>query len=224
VLLSRTGSDVAGLEIAIHSRPARQISGDLYDFEPNDNNTVIAFGDVSGKGAAAALFGALISGLLRTLAPRRRSPIQLMKSMNEALLERKVDAQYATLLLISWNPPAKTFKIANAGSLPPLLCRNGEVTQCLVEGVPIGLLEDQEYDEMELEVQSDDLLVLYSDGVEDQLSGDEDYGRDRLVRLLSLMYREPPEKIVAAIFDDIDVFRGANALTDDQTVIVLKIQ
>ena len=56
-------------------RPAREISGDIYDiFEHNDGQTVIAFGDVSGKGAAAALYGGLMSGLLRTLAPRRRRP------------------------------------------------------------------------------------------------------------------------------------------------------
>ena len=92
VLLPRE-ADIRGLEIAIRSRPARDISGDVYDFfEHGDDYAVIAFGDVSGKGAAAALYGALVSGLLRILAPRRRSPAMLIQSLNEALLERRVDA------------------------------------------------------------------------------------------------------------------------------------
>ena len=63
------------MEVGIRSRPAREISGDVYDFfEQGEDYTLIAFGDVSGKGAAAALYGALVSGLLRILAPRRRSP------------------------------------------------------------------------------------------------------------------------------------------------------
>ena len=77
----------------------------MYDFfEQGDDHTLIAFGDVSGKGAAAALYGALIAGLLRILAPRRRSPAELIKSLNESLLERKVEAQYATLLVAQWEP------------------------------------------------------------------------------------------------------------------------
>ena len=105
VLLPRQAPDIRGLEIAIRWRAAREISGDVYDFfEHGDDYAVIAFGDVSGKGAAAALYGALVSGLLRILAPRRRGPAALLKSLNEALLERKVDAQYATLMVLLWEP------------------------------------------------------------------------------------------------------------------------
>src|SRR5208283_5907960 len=106
VLSPRTAPDIIGLDIGMKSRPAREISGDLFDFfEHSDEYALIAFGDVSGKGAAAALYGALVSGLLRTLAPRRRSPALLMQSLNEALLERRVDAQYATLTVLLWELP-----------------------------------------------------------------------------------------------------------------------
>ena len=150
VLLPRIAPEIRGLDIAIRSRPAREISGDVYDFfENGDEYAVIAFGDVSGKGAAAALYGALISGLLRILAPRRRSPAMLMQSLNETLLERKVDAQYATLMLALWEPRLRQFKICNAGAEPPLIYRNGEIIKPQTEGVPIGLLEDREYDEVD---------------------------------------------------------------------------
>jgi len=224
VLAPRTVSDVIGLQIGIKSRPAREISGDLYDFfEHTDEYTLIAFGDVSGKGAAAALYGALISGLLRTLAPARQSPSELMKVLNEALLERRVDAQYATLSLLSWDSRRLTFTIASAGTLPPLLCRDGQMVEVRSEGVPIGLLDDQQYEHVELVAKRDDLILLYSDGIEDQLSDEDEYGRERLEKLLAGCHQKSPQYVVNAIFEDIDQFRGATALTDDQTVIAMRV-
>ena len=225
VLLPRTVSDVVGLEVGLKRRPAREISGDLYDFfEHVDESTLIAFGDVSGKGAAAALFGALISGLLRTLVPAHRSPSQLMKSLNEALLERKVDAQYATLSLLLWHPHHRAFTVTSAGTLPPLLFHNGGIIEPRVEGVPIGLLEEQEYDQVQISAQKGDLLLLYSDGVEDQLrEGNGDYGHERLKTLLQSTGGQKPQKVVNAIFKDLDAFRGSTPLTDDQTVIALQV-
>jgi phosphoserine phosphatase RsbU/P len=225
VLLPRTVSDVVGLEVGLKRRPAREISGDLYDFfEHMDESTLIAFGDVSGKGAAAALFGALISGLLRTLGPRHRSPAQLMKWLNEALLERKVDAQYATLSLLLWHSKHRVFTVTSAGTLPPLLSHNGEIIEPRVEGVPIGLLEEQEYEQVQIAVQQGDLLLLYSDGVEDQLrEGNGDYGHERLKKFLRSNGNQEPQQVVNAIFKDLDAFRGPTPLTDDQTVIALKV-
>jgi sigma-B regulation protein RsbU (phosphoserine phosphatase) len=163
-----------------------------------------------------------------------------MKALNEALLERKVDAQYATLSLVLWNSRTLTFTVASAGTLPPLLARNGEIIERRVEGIPIGLLDGQEYDEIQIPAQPEDVLLLYSDGVEDQLrdvspvmgSADDlesyretqiDYGRDRLRALLKSASNLPPQQIVERIFEDIDQFRGAMPLTDDQTVIALRV-
>ena len=224
VLLPRTVSDVAGLQIAIRSRPAREISGDLYDFfEHAKEYTLIAFGDVSGKGAAAALYGALISGLLRILVPRRGTPSQLMQLLNEALLERKVDAQYATLSLLLWNADKRTFTLSAAGTLPPLILRGRELLDVQTTGVPIGLLDDQSYEEIEVAAQQGDLVVLYSDGVEDQLADEQDYGRERLEKVLVESAYEEPHDVVNAIFEDLDKFRGSTTLTDDQSVIAMRV-
>src|SRR6266850_4597575 len=90
LLLPNQALEIKGLEIGLGLRPAREISGDTYDFfEHSEDHAVIAFGDVSGKGVAAALFGALLSGLLRSLAPGRRRPAELLKALNDKLIERK---------------------------------------------------------------------------------------------------------------------------------------
>ena len=85
VLFPDASPEIQGLEAAVRLRPAREISGDIYDlFEHHDGQAVIAFGDVSGKGAAAALYGGLMSGLLRTLAPRRRRPAELLRALERS--------------------------------------------------------------------------------------------------------------------------------------------
>ncbi len=226
VLQPRVAPEIHGLEIAIRSRPAREISGDVYDFfENGDEYALIAFGDVSGKGAAAALYGALVSGLLRILAPRRRTPSMLMKSLNETLLERKVDAQYATLTLALWDPKLRQFKICNAGAEPPLIYRKGEIIKPQTEGVPIGLLEDREYDEVIHQAQAGDLMLFFSDGVEDQLNAEEeDFTRARVTRLLKKHGTESPKALADAIFADIDAFRDDTPITDDQSVVVIQVQ
>ena len=224
VLLPRE-VEIRGLEVGIRSRAARDISGDVYEFfEHGDDYAVIAFGDVSGKGPAAALYGALISGLLRILAPRRRSPAMLMQSLNEALLERRVDAVYATLMVLLWEPRAHRMTIGNAGAEPLLLCRHGKVVTVRSEGMPIGLLEHQQYEESVHHVHADDTLLLFSDGVEDQVnSADEHFGLARVKRLLARHDGESSSAIVNHIFRELDEFRGPVGLTDDQTAVAMKV-
>ena len=119
ILLPDAEPEIAGLEAAVRLRPAREISGDIYDiFEQRGGQTVIAVGDVSGKGAAAALYGGLMSGLLRTLAPRRPRPADLMRALNDALVARRVEARYVTLGLLLWDAVTRRIVMANAGALP----------------------------------------------------------------------------------------------------------
>ena len=166
----------------------------------------------------------LVSGLLRILAPRKRSPAMLMKSLNETLLERKVDAQYATLTLALWEPHVRQFKISNAGAEPPLIYRSGEIIKPRTEGVPIGLLEDREYDEIVHQAEKGDLMLFFSDGVEDQLNAkEEDFTRGRVTRLLKKHGTGSPKALADAIFADIDTFRDGTPITDDQSVVVIKV-
>lgn len=226
VLLPKTAPELPGLSAAIQSRPAREISGDIYDFFEYDNETVlIAFGDVSGKGAAAALYGALVSGLLRSLAPRRRSPAALMRTLNETLLERKVDARYVTLTLMLWDNRSHELTMVNAGAIPPLICRNGEMVKVKVEGVPIGLLDEREYEETVFKSQPGDLILLCSDGVLDQLNAKEDeYGRHRLVKVMKRVSDQEPGQIAEEILKDLDAFTEGQRRFDDQTVLALKVR
>jgi phosphoserine phosphatase RsbU/P len=226
VLLLRKAPAIKGLEIAIRQRPAREITGDVYDiFEHGSDFAVFTFGDVSGKGAAAALYGAMVSGLLRTLAHRRRSPAALLKLLNNVLRERSVHAQYVTLMVLVWERQKHRFVMANAGATPPIVCRKGEILKPRVEGVPAGLLDDREYEEITFEAQSGDLIVLYSDGITDQPNPrEEDYDRRRLSRSLRRLCGKSPKEVADGILADLDKFTDGAPVHDDQTLIVLKVQ
>jgi len=226
VLIPHEAPPIDGLEVAVRLRPAREISGDIYDFfEHGPGQAIIAFGDVSGKGAAAALYGAMVSGLLRTLAQRRKGSAELLAQLNRVLRERKVEAQYVTLLILSWDNIEQRFVMANAGSALPILCRRGEIHKLKVEGVPAGLLDDRMYDELTLHTQPGDLLLLYSDGITDQLDPQqEEYGRDRLYRVLKHTWTQTSTEIVDAILADLDTFTAGAPAFDDQTLIAIKVQ
>jgi sigma-B regulation protein RsbU (phosphoserine phosphatase) len=224
VLLPDAAPEIDGLRAAVRLRPAREISGDIYDvFARGDGQTVIAFGDVSGKGAAAALYGGLVSGLLRTMAPRRRHPAELLKALNDALVERKVEARYVTLCVLLWDPAARRIVMANAGALPPMICRGAEILNIRVEGVPLGLLDDREYDETVFQARAGDAIVLYSDGITDHMSptGGE-FGRGRLAHIVRTRCNQPPAELIASIFRELDAFN--TTAFDDQTVFAMKVK
>ncbi len=223
-LLPHTPPPMLGLEVAARLVPARVISGDLYDFfEHSENQTVITFGDVSGKGVAAALYGTLVGGLLRLLAPRRRAPGLLLHALNEALIERRVEARYVALLALLWDPEKSEFRIANGGALPPIVVRDGAARTLHVTGVPLGLLGGREYEEIHFAAQPGDLMVLYSDGITDVSNErDEDYGRERLAELLPRLASLPASAVVEEILADLARW-GGSSVGDDQTLLVIRV-
>ena len=142
-----------GLEVALGLRPARGITGDMYDFfDRGDEYAVIVFGDVSGKGAAAALYGALISGLLRR--SRRGSGSRRC----DAIAERNsAGAQGGRAVRDAAGGAVgaadRRRRCANAGAEPPFIYRRGEILKPKAEGVPIGLLEAREYEEVAFQTE-----------------------------------------------------------------------
>jgi sigma-B regulation protein RsbU (phosphoserine phosphatase) len=224
ILLPDAEPEIEGLEAAVRLRPAREISGDIYDiFEQREGQTVIAMGDVSGKGAAAALYGGLMSGLLRTLAPRRPRPAELMRALNDALVERRVEARYVTLGLVLWDSTTRRIVMANAGAIPPMICRGSEILKIRVEGVPLGLLDAREYEEVTFQAEPGDTIVLYSDGITDHInaSGTE-FGRGRLAQLVRSNCGISADGLILEIFKELDKF--SSVAFDDQSVFVMKVK
>jgi sigma-B regulation protein RsbU (phosphoserine phosphatase) len=166
----------------------------------------------------------MVSGLLRTLAHRRRSPAELLKLLNKVLRERIVGTQYVAMLVVVWESAHHRFVMANAGAEPPVICRGDDILKPKVEGVPAGLLDNREYEEVIFDALPGDVLVLHSDGITDQPNpkGDE-YGSNRLGRKLRKLCGKPPEAIATNILADLDAYKSDAATFDDQTLVVIKV-
>ena len=214
-------------EIAARFLPARTIGGDLYDFlEYGPNRTAIVLGDVSGKGAPAALFAALVSGIMRAALHRLRpEPAQMLAGLNEALQERKLESQYVTMLFALWNDDNQTLQVANSGAVQPLLCRAGESLPIRAEGFPLCMFPNTTYEELSVATQPGDAIVFVSDGILDAENEKEEmYGQERLARLLCASHDLPAQGIADSILADVARFQGGKDRFDDETIIVLRVR
>jgi len=225
-LLPPTPPQHAHAEMAVRFLPARTIGGDLYDFvDYGPKRTAIVLGDVSGKAAPAALFAALVSGIMRSAATQQPEPAEMLALLNDALQERKLESQYVSMLFALWNDENQTLQVANSGAVQPIFCRAGQSVTVRAEGLPLGLFPDVTYEELNVATQPGDAIVFVSDGILDAENADGDmYGEDRLAGLLCAHRDRPAQDIADAILADVTVFQGDHDRFDDETIIVLCVR
>jgi sigma-B regulation protein RsbU (phosphoserine phosphatase) len=229
-LLPACCPDLPGLQMCAHYEPAREIGGDLYDFLPHYGperqplGLVLFTGDVSGKGAPAALYAAMVIGALRNVAQQPLSPGEMLQSLNELLLQRRVESRYVALNCAYLDLESRTLEMANAGLTMPVLCRAGEILDVKVEGVPLGLLADIEYETALVKLEPGDVAVFCSDGITDNLNPSrEEFGRERLLELIQTNCHLPPSELVERIFEHVSAWAHGRPAYDDQTVVALKV-
>jgi len=225
-LMPSTSPVIPGMEVRARFQPARELGGDLYDFLTyGKDRYVLAIGDVSGKGAPAALYGAMAIGTLRSLAPQRLMPGEMLKKLNVLLLERKIEGHFITLTYSIWEPKSKTLRLANSGMPLPILVRKGRGHVIRAEGVPLGLLEHTEYQETVLTLEKGDVLALFSDGlVEATNPHQEEFGIRRLENFFREQAQKPAAKIIETVFADIARFEDGRPRRDDQTLVLIKVR
>jgi sigma-B regulation protein RsbU (phosphoserine phosphatase) len=212
-------------EMAVRFLPARTIGGDLYDFlDYGPNRTAIVLGDVSGKAAPAALFAALVSGIMRAAATQQPEPAKMLALLNDALQQRKLDSQYVTMLFALWNDENQTLQVANSGACQPVFCRAGQFVPVKAEGFPLGMFPDVTYEEFSVSTEPGGAIVFVSDGILDaENEREEMYGQDRLAKMLCECRDLSAAEIVDAILADVIRFQGTHDRFDDETIIVLRV-
>ncbi len=212
-------------EFAARFLPARTIGGDLYDFLQYDaNRSAVALGDVSGKAAPAALYAALVSGIMRSVASRKLGPGPMLKTLNDALQERKLDSQYVAMLFALWNDENLTLQLANAGAVQPLFCRGEEIETIQAEGFPLGMFPSGTWDEFNISTQPGDSVVFFSDGIVDAQNTTGDmFGNDRLVACVKKNQHKSASKLAESILAEVGKFQGKRDRFDDETVVVLRV-
>jgi len=218
--------DIPGLEVALRFHPARELGGDLYDFLTyGKDRHVLAVGDVSGKGAPAALYGAMVTGILRSLAPQALPPPDLLMRLNVILLERKIEGHFITLTYSVWRPQSRTLRLANAGMPLPLLVRKGSCRPIRAEGIPLGLLEHTQYQDVVVNFESGDLFAMFSDGIVEASNRKyEEFGPRRLENVLRQNFHRAPQEIIDALFAQVREFEQGHPPRDDQTIVLFRVR
>jgi phosphoserine phosphatase RsbU/P len=225
-LLPQALPQMAHLEIAAKFSPARTIGGDLYDFLSYSQSRVgLVIGDVSGKGAPAAIYAALVAGILRSHAPMEPAPAEMLAAVNYSLVERRIDAQFVSLIYCIWDDASLTLQVANSGLPRPVYCHQGKTQMIEATGLPLGLFEDAEYDEFVFQAEADDIFVFFSDGILDATNrAGELFGRTRLEKIIAECSTQPAESIVKSIFKAAADHASGVETFDDQTVVAIKVK
>ena len=214
-------------EIGARFSPARQIGGDLYDFLKYSGRGVVAMaiGDVSGKGAPAAIYAALVSGITRSHAIEEPSPAHMLEAVNLSLAERPIEGQYVSMLYAVWNDNDRSLRVANSGQPRPLHFTDDKFEEIDVTGLPVGLFSSADYEERSLRGKPGDVFLFFSDGITDATSSKGNmFGRGRLEKVIRKHARRSADEIAQAIFTAVaDHAKGVEAF-DDQTIVVLKVK
>lgn len=222
-ILPPTTPLIEGYEMAVEYHPAREVGGDLYDFEYRPNVLQIVIGDVSGKSIPAALYGAVFSGQLRTLISQARSPAEALQILNNNLVARYHSGNYIAVTYCRVDPTDGSAMLANGGMPFPFLVRGDQVSRLKLPGVPLGLMEGTNYDELPFRLEPGDTMMLASDGAMDALNAEGDfYDLDRFTDSVRRHSGKDAGEFLKSIYSELRQFIGNAELNDDVTLIALR--
>ena len=225
-LLPPTLPKLENLDIAAKFVPARAIGGDLYDFVSYSmSRTAIVVGDVSGKGAPAAIYAALVSGILRSHAPIEPGPAEMLSAVNFSLGERRIEGQFVSLIYAVWDDRNRTLQVANSGLPRPIYCHDGKIEIIEATGLPLGLFDDADYDEFTFRAKPGDMFVFFSDGILDASNKAEElFGRERVGEIIRTNSNASADAIVKLIFKAVAEHASGEEAFDDQTVVAIRVK
>ncbi|HEY0462502.1 MAG TPA: SpoIIE family protein phosphatase [Pyrinomonadaceae bacterium] len=202
-----------------------EIGGDYYDFiRLHDGKMLVALGDVSGKGTAAALLMSSLHAAIHAQVSARSPLPEIIRSVNQYLSENTPTNRFVTLFLAELNPSDGTLRYINAGHNPPLIGRtDGTVEQLASGGFPLGIMPLAEYEIGETGLNSGEALVVYSDGVSEaaNLKGEE-FGMERLSNVISKNLAASASGLRDKVESSLSNFTQTAPAGDDITLVIVK--
>jgi sigma-B regulation protein RsbU (phosphoserine phosphatase) len=225
-LLPQSLPTCTNLDVAAKFAPARAIGGDLYDFMTYSlSRLAIVVGDVSGKGAPAAIYAALVSGILRSHAPIEPGPAEMLSAVNFSLGERRIDGQFVSLIYAVWDDIHRTLQVASSGLPRPLYCHDGKIEVIEATGLPLGLFDDADFDEFSFKAKPGEMFVFFSDGILDARNRAGDmFGRHRVEEIVAHCAEVSADCVVQSLFKAVTEHAAGVETFDDQTVVAIKVK
>ena len=214
---------VDGYRVAAINIPARETSGDLYDFTMlEDNRLVFSLGDVSGKGLPASILMANLQSVLNDLPHHNPSPAYCITRSNAIINRVSSSEKFITLFLGVIDPESHTLTYSNAGHEYPFMVSDGKMERLSDGGVPVGILPEYPFEEKEYKFEPGDRLVVFSDGASDATNGeDEFFSEERLESLVMKHNDLTADELLDKICDEIKTFTGDAPQFDDITLVIV---
>ncbi len=224
--------DSSTAEFAASALPARGVGGDYYDvFALSETLTAAIICDVAGKGIPAALLMVMVRTMVRFIAAPQRDSGETLRLMNAALAGQLAEGHYATVGLFIHDAAAGELSYSNAAHHPLLVYHrdSGTLVQYDTEGLPVGIEGEVQYPTRSIPVGSNDLVVMYTDGITEALSTDgEQFGAARLEALIEKVAAGgagvTAEAVRSAISAEVATFTGGARPHDDQTLLVMRVR
>lgn len=218
---------IPGIDIAATNISSKQVGGDYYDvISLADGRSIIAIGDVSGKGTPAALLMANLQATIRALVPLNLTLSELTERVNDLMCQNTGGNKFVTFFWGVIDPSKRTLTYVNAGhNYPYLLHADGSVDRLEKGGMILGVMKTfVPYEMAAITFRDNDLLVLFTDGVSEAMSKDAvEYGEERLEALLHANAQETPQAITERIHEDILLYTKGAPQSDDITMMVVKV-
>ena len=210
-----------GWEMDVFWQPAYSVGGDFYDFIAlDDGRMCIIAADVTDKGIPAALVMASARSVLRAAADRLRSPGDILDRVNNTLCPDIPDKMFITCLCVIVDPHSGVMQVANAGHNLPYLRREGEVLELKATGMPLGLLPDMPYEEIEFQFQPGDTLLMFSDGIDEAHNPEREmFGFDRMRALVR--DHKDGSTLIQRLLEELRAFTGPDWEQEDDVTFVL---
>ena len=213
-------------EASAHFLPARELAGDLFDFYDLDEHRLgLSIGDVAGKGVPAALFGAFTSGTIRARAFQKAPPKEVLFRANRTLIRRSVEGLYCALTFAVFDFQANEVRIANSGLPYPihLKASQKQAAPIVLPGVPLGLFDNVEYDEIAIPLEPGDVFVFHSDGVTEAWNGKEEFCSARLAALVAKHAHKSARDLGKEIEKTLRNWAKQQLANDDVTLVIVRV-
>ena len=220
-LLPPMGLRAGGWETSYHYAPVGPVSGDYCDVIPSDGHLFFVLGDVSGKGVAASMLMTQLHALFRSLTGIGLPLGQIVRQVNRVFCESALAGQYATLVCGQAKSTGEV-EIHNGGHWPAIVIGQGGVLRIESTGLPLGMFCEGEFSATRLQVEPGDTLFLYTDGLLEARSADDEYGVDRVVSLVRQQSARPPAELIAACLDDLRTFAAGSPPLDDLSLLAIR--
>jgi sigma-B regulation protein RsbU (phosphoserine phosphatase) len=230
ILLPAEAPAINGFQISGINVPARQVSGDYFDYiRVDDERLGIAIADVSGKGIPASLIMAICRSVLRAEAARNTSPADVLRKVNRQLYPDIKEDMFISMAYLILDHERNGITLARGGHDAPLLYKqeSQSVTSIKSPGMVLGIDSGNVFDritsDFAVPLERDDCLILYTDGVTEALNteGDE-FGLERTTESVRASASDGAQAIVRRVIDDVRNFTGSQPQNDDITLIAIR--